>query len=177
MWEARGMGAAAWLIFVLPALALNYFGQGAAILKDPKQIESAFYSVAPEWAHYPMVLLATVATIIASQAVISGVFSITQQAVQLGQLPRMEIRHTSATEYGQIYDHFSVVYQYADGDADSDGKVRALRPAGRWPAQRHRQHRSEQGWAPRYRRYGPGELDGVRHFQLRRPARHAQGLR
>jgi KUP system potassium uptake protein len=93
----------AWLWFVLPALVLNYFGQGAAILKDPKQIESAFYSVAPQWAHYPMVLLATVATIIASQAVISGVFSITQQAVQLGQLPRMEIRHTSATEYGQIY--------------------------------------------------------------------------
>ena len=93
----------AWLWFVLPALVLNYLGQGAAILKDPHQIESAFYSVAPEWAHYPMVLLATIATIIASQAVISGVFSITQQAVQLGQLPRMEIRHTSATEYGQIY--------------------------------------------------------------------------
>lgn len=93
----------AWLFFALPALVLNYFGQGAAILADPRQVESAFYAVAPEWAHYPMVLLATVATIIASQAVISGVFSITQQAVQLGQLPRMEIRHTSATEYGQIY--------------------------------------------------------------------------
>jgi len=93
----------AWLFFVFPALVLNYFGQGAAILSDPKQIEGAFYSVAPDWAHYPMVLLATVATIIASQAVISGVFSITQQAVQLGQLPRMEIRHTSATEFGQIY--------------------------------------------------------------------------
>jgi KUP system potassium uptake protein len=93
----------AWLFFVLPALVLNYFGQGAAILRDPQQVEAAFYSVAPDWAHYPMVILATVATIIASQAVISGVFSITHQAVQLGQLPRMEIRHTSRTEYGQIY--------------------------------------------------------------------------
>jgi len=93
----------AWLLLAMPALVLNYFGQGAAILADPTKVEAAFYSVAPEWAHYPMVLLATIATIIASQAVISGVFSITQQAVQLGQLPRMEIRHTSATEYGQIY--------------------------------------------------------------------------
>jgi KUP system potassium uptake protein len=93
----------AWLFFVFPALVLNYLGQGAAILRDPSQIQSAFYSVAPEWAHYPMVVLATVATVIASQAVISGVFSVTQQAVQLGQLPRMEIKHTSATEYGQIY--------------------------------------------------------------------------
>lgn len=93
----------AWLFFVLPALVLNYFGQGAAILRDPSKIESAFYAVAPDWAHYPMVALATVATVIASQAVISGVFSVTSQAVQLGQLPRMEIRHTSATEFGQIY--------------------------------------------------------------------------
>jgi len=92
-----------WLFYVLPALVLNYFGQGAEILRDPKTVNSAFYSLAPDWAHYPMIVLATVATIIASQAVISGVFSITQQAVQLGQLPRMEIRHTSATEYGQIY--------------------------------------------------------------------------
>lgn len=93
----------AWLAIVFPALILNYFGQGAAILRDPSKAATAFYSVAPHWAHYPMVILATIATIIASQAVISGVFSITHQAVQLGQLPRMEIRHTSATEYGQIY--------------------------------------------------------------------------
>jgi len=93
----------AWLFFVLPALVLNYFGQGAAILNDPALVQSAFYAVAPEWAHYPMVMLATVATVIASQAVISGVFSVTHQAVQLGQLPRMEVRHTSATEFGQIY--------------------------------------------------------------------------
>jgi KUP system potassium uptake protein len=93
----------AWLAISLPALLLNYFGQGAAILLNPKATAFAFYSIAPHWAHYPLVLLATIATIIASQAVISGVFSITRQAVQLGQLPRMEIRHTSATELGQIY--------------------------------------------------------------------------
>jgi len=93
----------AWLCFVFPALVLTYFGQGAAILRDPANAPIAFYSVAPHWAHYPLVALATVATIIASQAVISGVYSITRQAVQLGQLPRMEIRHTSAQELGQIY--------------------------------------------------------------------------
>jgi KUP system potassium uptake protein len=93
----------AWLFFALPALFLNYFGQGAMLLVNPKAVNFLFYSLAPHWAHYPLVALATVATIIASQAVISGVFSITQQAVQLGQLPRMEVRHTSATEQGQIY--------------------------------------------------------------------------
>ncbi len=93
----------AWLYFVLPALLLNYFGQGAAILHDPRMAGVAFFSVVPLWAHYPMVLLSTIATIIASQAVISGVYSITRQAVQLGQLPRMEIRHTSAIDVGQIY--------------------------------------------------------------------------
>jgi len=93
----------AWLAFVLPSLLLNYLGQGAALLMNPAKAPVAFYAVAPAWAHFPLVLLATVATVIASQAVISGVFSITRQAVQLGQLPRMEIRHTSATEYGQIY--------------------------------------------------------------------------
>ncbi|MDE2183554.1 MAG: potassium transporter Kup [Alphaproteobacteria bacterium] len=93
----------AWLAIVFPALLLNYFGQGAALLADPSKAPVAFYAVAPSWAHYPLVLLATIAAIIASQAVISGVYSITRQAVQLGQLPRMEIRHTSATDYGQIY--------------------------------------------------------------------------
>jgi KUP system potassium uptake protein len=93
----------AWFFVVLPALLLEYFGQAAAILRDPHQAGTAFYSVVPLWAHYPMVALAAVASVIASQAVISGVFSIAQQAVQLGQLPRMEIRHTSATDYGQIY--------------------------------------------------------------------------
>ncbi len=93
----------AWLFFALPALVLNYFGQGALVLSNPHAGANAFYALAPHWAHYPVVALATMATIIASQAVISGVFSITRQAVQLGQLPRMEIKHTSATERGQIY--------------------------------------------------------------------------
>ncbi len=93
----------AWLAVVLPALVLDYFGQGAMALSNPKSLDFLFFALAPRWAHYPLVALATMATIIASQAVISGVFSITRQAVQLGQLPRMEIRHTSATEYGQIY--------------------------------------------------------------------------
>jgi KUP system potassium uptake protein len=93
----------AWLYFALPALLLNYFGQGALLLSRPGDAAIVFYSLVPDWAHFPMVILATMATIIASQAVISGVFSITRQAVQLGQLPRMEIRHTSATEQGQIY--------------------------------------------------------------------------
>jgi len=88
---------------VLPALLLNYFGQGAVLLLTPNKSSFAFYALSPHWAHYPLVLLATIATIIASQAVISGVYSITRQAVQLGMLPRMEIRHTSPTDYGQIY--------------------------------------------------------------------------
>jgi KUP system potassium uptake protein len=84
-------------------LVLNYFGQGALLLEDPKALKNPFFNLAPGWALYPMVLLATCATVIASQAVISGVFSLTRQAIQLGYLPRMDIRHTSATEMGQIY--------------------------------------------------------------------------
>ena len=93
----------AWFIAVLPALVINYFGQGAMLLLHPDRAGTVFYALAPNWAHFPLVLLAGVAAIIASQAVISGVFSVTRQAVQLGQLPRMEVRHTSATDYGQIY--------------------------------------------------------------------------
>jgi KUP system potassium uptake protein len=93
----------AWLFIALPALLLNYFGQGAALLRRPEDAHIAFFSVIPHWAHLPTVILATLAAVIASQAVITGVFSMTQQAVQLGQLPRMEIRHTSATDYGQIF--------------------------------------------------------------------------
>ncbi|HEU0094908.1 MAG TPA: KUP/HAK/KT family potassium transporter, partial [Rhizomicrobium sp.] len=93
----------AWIYFAFPALVLNYFGQGALLLSDPSTASTLFYALVPSWLHYPMVALSTIATIIASQAVISGVFSITRQAVQLGQLPRMEIRHTSAREMGQIY--------------------------------------------------------------------------
>ena len=92
-----------WLCVTFPALILNYLGQGGLLLRDPGGIENPFYGLAPPGFHYPLVALATVATVIASQAVISGVFSITRQSVQLGQLPRMEIRHTSATDYGQIF--------------------------------------------------------------------------
>ena len=93
----------AWLGLVFPALVLNYFGQGAILLADPNVIENPFYRLAPQWFLYPLVVLAAAATIIASQAVISGAFSITRQAIQLGYLPRLEIRHTSETEIGQVY--------------------------------------------------------------------------
>jgi len=93
----------AWFVLVLPALLLNYFGQGALIIANPSELEQPFFHLAPEWALLPLVALATSATIIASQAVISGAFSLTRQAVQLGYLPRVEIEHTSAQEIGQIY--------------------------------------------------------------------------
>jgi KUP system potassium uptake protein len=93
----------AWLGLVLPCLAVNYIGQGALLLADPGTIANPFFLLYPEWAQLPMVGMATIATIIASQAVITGAFSITQQAIQLGLLPRMEIRWTSETEKGQIY--------------------------------------------------------------------------
>ena len=94
---------AAWLAVVFPALVLNYLGQGALVLADPAALENPFFRLYPDWALVPMVGLATVATIIASQAVITGAFSITQQAVQLGLLPRFDVRATSETERGQIY--------------------------------------------------------------------------
>ncbi len=92
-----------WFSFVLPALVLNYFGQGALLLQNPEAIENPFYLLTPEWALLPMVLLATAATVIASQAVISGAFSVARQSVQMGLLPRMEIRQTSDKAQGQIY--------------------------------------------------------------------------
>jgi KUP system potassium uptake protein len=93
----------AWLAISLPGLTLNYLGQAALLLRDPRALDNPFFKLAPDALHYPMVALSTIATVIASQAVISGVFSIVSQSVQLGQLPRMEIRHTSAIDYGQIY--------------------------------------------------------------------------
>ncbi|MFO1154655.1 MAG: potassium transporter Kup [Rhodospirillales bacterium] len=93
----------AWFVLVFPALLLNYFGQGALLLQDPAVVDHVFFLLAPAWTIYPLVILATLATIIASQAVISGLFSLTRQAVQLGYLPRMEMRHTSETEEGQIF--------------------------------------------------------------------------
>ncbi len=92
----------AWFSFVLPSLLLNYFGQGALLLENPGA-ENPFYRLAPAWALYPMIALAATATVIASQAVISGAFSLTMQAIQLGLIPRMRILHTSSKEYGQIY--------------------------------------------------------------------------
>ncbi|RLT38662.1 MAG: potassium transporter Kup [Chloroflexi bacterium] len=93
----------AWFAVALPALLLNYFGQGALLLEDPTTVENPFYNMTPDWAHYPVVILATLAAVIASQALITGAFSLTMQAVQLGYLPRVAIRHTSAHERGQIY--------------------------------------------------------------------------
>jgi KUP system potassium uptake protein len=97
----------AWFGFVMPALVLNYFGQGALLLHDPQAIRNPFYILAPDWALIPMVILSTVATVIASQAVISGAFSVARQAVQMGLLPRMAIIHTSGKEEGQIYVPFT----------------------------------------------------------------------
>lgn len=93
----------AWFSLVLPSLLLNYFGQGAMLLSHPERIDNVFFEMAPPWALYPLVILSGFATVIASQAVISGLFSLTQQAVSLGLLPRMRILHTSADEIGQIY--------------------------------------------------------------------------
>jgi KUP system potassium uptake protein len=93
----------AWFFVVFPALTLNYMGQGSLIVGDPSTISNPFFLLIPHWGRVPMVVLATVATVIASQAVISGAFSVTKQAIQLGFLPRLQIRHTSTTEIGQVY--------------------------------------------------------------------------
>ncbi|NOU24336.1 MAG: KUP/HAK/KT family potassium transporter, partial [Methylotenera sp.] len=93
----------AWFGFVLPALVLNYFGQGALVLLNPESIKNPFYLLAPEWMLYPLIILATLAAVIASQAVITGAFSVSRQALQLGYLPRMHVEHTSESEEGQIY--------------------------------------------------------------------------
>ena len=94
---------AAWIFIVMPALVLNYFGQGAMLIENPAAIENPFYLMAPEWSRWLLVIIATAATVIASQAVISGVFSVTTQAVSLGLLPRLRVEHSSAENVGQIY--------------------------------------------------------------------------
>ncbi len=99
----RGPIRFAWLVIVLPSLLVNYLGQGALVLSNPKAIENPFFLLFPQWALLPMVVLATAATVIASQAVITGAYSLTQQAIQLGLLPRLEIRHTSESLFGQIF--------------------------------------------------------------------------
>jgi KUP system potassium uptake protein len=93
----------AWFAIALPALVLNYFGQAGSLLSDATAIDNPFYQLAPDWLHYPLVAFATVATVIASQAIISGVFSLTQQSIQLGFLQRMQIKHTTSHAIGQIY--------------------------------------------------------------------------
>ena len=93
----------AWFTVALPALALSYFGQGALLLREPRAIESPFYELAPQWAHYGLVVLSTLATVIASQSIISGAYSMTQQAIRLGFLPRLTVIHTTGSEIGQIY--------------------------------------------------------------------------
>ena len=93
----------AWFTVVMPALTLNYFGQGALLLNDPSAVKNPFYMMAPEWALIPLVVLATMATVIASQALITGAFSVTKQVIQLGYLPRLQVLHTSVKETGQIY--------------------------------------------------------------------------
>jgi KUP system potassium uptake protein len=93
----------AWLLFVMPALVLNYFGQGALLIDKPQAVANPFYLLAPDWALFPLVVLATIATVIASQAVISGAFSLTRQAIQMGYCPRLKLQHTSDREIGQIY--------------------------------------------------------------------------
>jgi KUP system potassium uptake protein len=93
----------AWFTIVMPALVLNYFGQGAMLLEHPENVRNPFYEMAPQWALFPLIGLATLATVIASQALITAAFSVTKQAIQLGYLPRMRITHTSVRETGQIY--------------------------------------------------------------------------
>ncbi len=93
----------AWFVIVFPSLLINYFGQGALLLREPEAIKNPFFHMAPDWALYPLVGLSTIAAVIASQAVITGSYSLTRQAAQLGYLPRIRIRHTSAREIGQIY--------------------------------------------------------------------------
>ncbi len=93
----------AWFSLVMPCLTLNYFGQGALLLENPEAVKNPFFNMAPDWALIPLVLLATMATVIASQALITGAFSVTKQAIQLGYLPRLNIRHTSVQDTGQIY--------------------------------------------------------------------------
>ena len=93
----------AWFAVALPALVLNYFGQAALLITDASALDNPFYQLAPDWLHYPLVAFATMATVIASQAIISGVFSLTQQSIQLGFLPRMHIAHTTSHAMGQIY--------------------------------------------------------------------------
>ena len=130
----------AWLGLVLPALALNYLGQGAMLLAHPEGLENPFFLLYPSWALLPMVILATVATIIASQAVITGAFSISQQAMHLGVLPRFRVMRTSETEKGQIYIP-TINWLLLCGRHPARRPVRVVeRPGGRLRPGRDRRH-------------------------------------
>ncbi len=115
----------AWLLFVMPALVLNYFGQGALLLADPQAIKNPFYLLAPQWALIPLVVLATCAAVIASQAVISGAFSLTRAAIQMGYCPRLKIQHTSDRQIGQIYVPF-INWTLLDRGGAARGRLPAL---------------------------------------------------
>ena len=133
----------AWFGVALPALTLNYFGQGGLLLAEPNSpevIDSPFYALAPQWSHYPLVVLATVATVIASQSIISGAYSMTQQAISLGFLPRMKVVHTEGREIGQIYVPFvnwalaagtlAAVIGFGSSDAGRRVRHRRVAPDG-----------------------------------------------
>ena len=138
----RGRSSLAWLVLVLPSLALNYLGQGALVLADPKAIENPFFLLYPDWALLPMVVLATAATVIASQAVITGAYSLTRQAIQLGLLPRLEIRHTSEALFGPDL-HAAGERAAADRRAAAGGAVPLVERARL--RLRHRRHRHHGG--------------------------------
>ena len=128
----------AWLLVVFPCLWLNYLGQGAMMLSDPTTVDNPFFKLAPEWFRWPLIIMAAAATIIASQAVITGAFSLTQQAIQLGLMPRLVISHTSETTHGQIYmprvNSFLRITVHCAGAGISDlfGSGQRLRNLGVW---------------------------------------------
>ena len=138
----RGPIRFAWLAVVLPALPINYLGQGALVLANPKAIENPFFLLYPDWALLPMVLLATAATVIASQAVITGAYSLTRQAIQLGLLPRLEIRHTSEIAVRADL-HAAGQHAAADRRAAAGGAVPLVERARL--GLRHRRHRHHGG--------------------------------
>ncbi len=129
--SASGRSALAWFGVAMPALVINYFGQGAMLLAEPAKVGNPFYEMAPGWALYPLIGLATCATVIASQALITAAFSVTKQAIQLGYLPRLRIMHTSVRETGQVYVPFVNWALYA-GIVARGGPVRLEQHA--WPA-------------------------------------------
>ena len=163
-----------WFAIVLPCLVLNYLGQGGLLLADPTAIENPFYQLSPDWLHYPLVVFATAATVIASQAIISGAFSLTQQAIQLGFLPKMHVTHTAPNEIGQIYLPL-VNWLLAAATLGGRGVVRLLRCAG--GGLRHRglgpdgDHDGARGTRRRAMGLSPGRGRGAERRVLRRRPR------